>query len=178
MSKKRSKKVAKIIELDINPEEEANLQRIVDKLKRDSYQLGKETRPEIYHYEKPCIITKAREKKPTARVDGHTLDTPYAIVYALEFRARPGKGSVISHQCGRGPSCIEPSHLHIILIGENNEKAKCHNRIRDGVKDWESDPDKSVEDREGTIFYEGCKHKNRPCFKQFGKLESDEEIWD
>ena len=174
-----SKKVWYIQELDISPEERANLQRIVDKLRQNSYQMGKETRPEIYEYMKPCICTIPTGKDDTVVIDGKKLSTPYGIVYALEFGVCPIKGkSVISHQCGRGPLCIEPSHLHIILIGDNNRKTKCHNKIRKGVKAWESDSDVSQEDREGTIFYEGCGHNERPCFMQFGKLKHDEEIWD
>ena len=173
---KTSKKKAIVIKLDISPEKKAELQQAENQLRRNSYQLGKEVHPEIWHVEEPCICIRADIKFPSVVVNGHRIRTPYGIVYALHFHARPGKGSCISHQCGRGPkcdkgpNCIEPSHLHIVTTGENNEKAKCHNRIEDDVSFWEKTKAKKPEDREGTFFWPDCKHPNRPCFKNYGRL--------
>ena len=169
--------VATSIEMDISPEEDDKLFNAVNRMLGDCHQVGRETQPEIYHFEKPCICTDYG-KIIELTVDGHTLNTPKAIVYALIYRARPGFKSVISHQGGRGPKCIEPTHLNIVLMGENNQHRTCHRLIKEQVDKWEHpNSGKRTAEREGTIFYEGCRHTDHPCFKQYGTLNTDEEIW-
>ena len=166
------------IQLDISCDEEEELLIAVRRMLSNCYQLGRESQPEIYHFEKPCICTKY-DGEIKVVVDGHLLQSKKAIVYALIYRARTAHFRyVISHQCGAGPNCIEPTHLNIVLRGENNAHRGCHRAIRLGVDVWQHpSSDKTEAEREGTIFLDGCKHTNHPCFKQFGRLKPDEEIW-
>lgn len=158
--------------LDISSKR-AELEALVSQWKKTCYQLGNERHPEIRHYERPCIHSRPG-KWQSIKIGSTKLKTPYAVAFALEYGRYPRSPFMISHGCGNGPCCIEPTHMHISTIGENNQHKTCHRRIREIVKDMESTH--SVAEREGTIGWRGCRH-NPTCFLQFGKLEGSDRIW-
>ena len=55
--------VATSIEMDISPEEDDKLFNAVNRMLGDCHQVGRETQPEIYHFEKPCICTISRNRE-------------------------------------------------------------------------------------------------------------------
>ena len=165
-------------ELDIWPHLDPLL-RTVQLFKVSSYQVGREVG---WHYhEKPCIMSRKGIKFQAITIGQGprraTLKTPYAVVFALEYRMYPAWDNrfLVSHRCGKGPLCIEPTHMHIASVGENNERRVCHELIKKEHKKRENKRTKAF--REGTWFLEWCPH-DPPCFVQWGKLKGNDRIWD
>lgn len=167
------------LELDIWPQL-GPLLETVQLFKASAYQVGNEVG--WHYYEKQCLMSRDIKFHPIA-IGPVTLKSPYAVVFALEYRMYPLKhnGFLISHRCGRGPKrkslwkCIEPTHMHIASIGENNGRKVCHGLIEKDYENMKSKRTKAF--RNGTWFLESCPH-DPPCFMQWGKLQGNDMILD